>query len=172
MSEENICMWKKNICMWERKYSGNGRSIVEMEGRSFIALWLAEKLGAGSCSGPDQHGRGRWDASMTASHWGIEKYFIVPWNGYIITSLSLERQRTGSSAPSSTVESEMRNLFRPGSSGVSSAGQAAPRGQTGLQQSLQYQTRQLFGNWNSRPRKRWEQRTWQLNSKLSTNIKF
>ncbi|CAM4609845.1 unnamed protein product [Leuciscus chuanchicus] len=78
-----------------------------------------------------------------------------------VTSLasSLERPRTGSSARNttySTVESEMRALFRPGSSRVdASAGQAATQGQTGgLRQSLRYQTQKHFGNWSSRSRKR------------------
>ncbi len=77
-----------------------------------------------------------------------------------VTSLasSLERP-TGSSARNtthSTLESEMRALFRPGSSQVdASAGQAATQSQTGgLRQSLRYQTQKNFGNWNSRPRKR------------------
>ncbi|CAK6977730.1 uncharacterized protein LOC127533113, partial [Scomber scombrus] len=80
-----------------------------------------------------------------------------------VTSLSssLERQRTGSAAPNvthSAVESEMRELFRPGNSQVPSAVQAAAnvtQGQTGGPQrpSLRYQTQQHFGNWNSRSRK-------------------
>ncbi|CAK6975947.1 uncharacterized protein LOC117814439 isoform X4, partial [Scomber scombrus] len=77
-------------------------------------------------------------------------------------SSSLERQRTGSAAPNvnhSAVESEMRELFRPGNSQVPSAVQAAAnetQGQTGglRRLSLRYQTQQHFGNWNSRSRKR------------------
>ncbi|XP_059409391.1 G2/M phase-specific E3 ubiquitin-protein ligase-like [Carassius carassius] len=79
-----------------------------------------------------------------------------------VTSLasSLERPNTGSSARSttySTVESEMRTLFRPGSSVGALAGQAAnvTQGQTGgLRQSMRYQTQKHFGSWSSRSRKR------------------
>ncbi|KAL7375259.1 hypothetical protein ABVT39_014430 [Epinephelus coioides] len=83
-----------------------------------------------------------------------------------ITSLSssLQRQVTDSSAPNftdSAVESEMRKLFRPANREVASAGQAANANgnaaqdrNRGVQQSLRYQTRTHFGNWNSRPRKR------------------
>ncbi|XP_061584191.1 G2/M phase-specific E3 ubiquitin-protein ligase-like [Cololabis saira] len=77
-----------------------------------------------------------------------------------VTSLSssLERQRTGSAAPNvshSAVEVQLRELFRPGNSQAASPGRAANRTSTTAQeQSLQYRTRQHFGNWNSRPRKR------------------
>ena len=51
MSEDNICMQEKNACMCERKYSGNGRSMVETEGRSLSRCdWLRRSSGAGSCS--------------------------------------------------------------------------------------------------------------------------
>ena len=49
MSEDNICMQEKNACMWEIKYCGNGRSIVETEGRSLSRCgWLRRSSGAGS----------------------------------------------------------------------------------------------------------------------------
>lgn len=38
----------------ERECSGKGKSEVEMEGRSFIELWLGEKLKQGHVEGRDQ----------------------------------------------------------------------------------------------------------------------
>lgn len=76
-----------------------------------------------------------------------------------VTSLSssVVQQATGDVArvAHSSVESEMRELFSPGSSQVGFAEQAATQGQdAGLRQSLRYQTQKHFGNWRSRSRKR------------------
>ncbi|XP_039887275.1 uncharacterized protein LOC120733262 [Simochromis diagramma] len=74
-------------------------------------------------------------------------------------SSSLDRDGTGSTAPSvthSTVESEMRELFRPANTRVASTSQVATRSSTGVGQSLRYQTQKHFGNWNCRSRKRFQ----------------
>ncbi|XP_028249218.1 uncharacterized protein LOC114442703 isoform X1 [Parambassis ranga] len=72
------------------------------------------------------------------------------------STLVQDTTRANAVTHSSCIESEMRELFRPGSSQVGLAREAAAtQGQTGgLQRPLRYQTQKHFGNWCTRSRKR------------------
>ena len=103
MSEDNVCMQEKNACMCERKYSGNGRSMVETEGRSFSCCdWLRRSSRAGSCSGlriSNQHNMMEGDESRRLQQaLGVFRKILSTPETVTSLSSSLERQRTGSQA--------------------------------------------------------------------------
>lgn len=69
---------------------------------------------------------------------------------------SVESSVSPSAQMQSETESELRTLFRPSTSGIQSINnrQTMPTSSGGEVQGPRYQTRQQYGNWQSRCRKR------------------
>lgn len=129
-----------------REYSGNGRSIIEAEGRLSVPLWLAEKnkwahIQVSNSREGEEENRVLLQAIRVLRNSLSSPQTVTSW------SLSLKRNRTGSSASSITqsmVESELREL---GNTRMASTGQAAAQSLTGQHRSLQYQTQEHSCNW-------------------------
>lgn len=144
MSEKKyVC---KKECMSMREYSGNRSNTIEAEAGCLFHK-LAHIQVSNSREGEEENSallqgirvlRNSLSSPQTVTSW----------------SLSLKRDRTGSSASSITqnmVESELREL---GNTRMASTGQAAAQSLTGQHRSLQHQTQKHFCNWTYQSRKR------------------